>query len=139
AASLSKVFTMFGQVDGQHNRQNRHGLGIGLALVAQLAEAHGGRAGATSPGEGQGSTFSLWLPLTGHAHHAEDGGANAPSRKLEGLRILVVDDSEEIVSTLSTLFEMEGAEVATAHNGHKALAHLEKEDFDILVSDLGMP
>lgn len=139
AGSLSKVFTMFGQVDGHHNRQNRHGLGIGLALVAQLAEAHGGRAGATSPGEGQGSTFSLWLPLTGHAHHAEDGGAHARSRKLEGLRILVVDDSEEIVSTLSTLFEMEGAEVVTAHNGQKALAQLEKEDFDLLVSDLGMP
>ena len=139
AGSLSKIFTMFRQVDDQHNHQNRHGLGIGLALVAQLAEAHGGRASASSPGEGRGSTFSLWLPLARHDDDTEEGDVHPASGRLEAQRILVVDDSEEIVSTLSTILEMEGAEVTTAHNGKQALAKLEAEDFDILVSDLGMP
>lgn len=64
---------------------------------------------------------------------------DAASGRLEALRILVADDSDDIASTLSMFFEMEGAEVSIASNGKEAWALLENGDFDILVSDLGMP
>ena len=69
----------------------------------------------------------------------EDGDASSPAGLLKGLRLLLVDDSEEIVSSLATLCEMEGAKVSTACNGQQAWAQLKTADFDILVSDLGMP
>ncbi|NYT45303.1 PAS domain S-box protein [Alcaligenaceae bacterium] len=136
--AIEKVFTMFGQVE-RHTQGNHNGLGIGLALVEQLAQAHGGRVRAQSPGEGLGSTFTIWLPLAGHESPQEDHPMPSSSGTLEGLRLLLVDDSEEIVSMLATLCEMEGAQVHTALDGQQALELLESFDFDILITDLGMP
>ncbi len=139
ADSLARVFTMFGQVDHKHRKHRQQGLGIGLALVAQLAEAHGGRVAGASEGEGHGSTFSLWLPL------AREATANAGKPEpeccgmLNEVRLLLVDDSTEILNMLSMLCEMEGAQVTTAVNGQEALERLAEQDFDILISDLGMP
>lgn len=139
AHSLEKAFAMFGQVEHQHKRGNRHGLGIGLPLVAQLVQAHSGRVVANSAGEGQGSTFSIWLPLAGHGS-IQEGRAMANSfEALKGVRLMLVDDSEEIVSMLAALCEMEGAQVSTALDGQQALSQLESMDFDILITDLGMP
>ncbi|RTZ45576.1 PAS domain S-box protein [Candidimonas sp. SYP-B2681] len=139
ADSLARVFTMFGQVDHKHRKHQQQGLGIGLALVAQLAEAHGGRVAVASAGEGQGSTFSLWLPIAREG--AGDGEKPEPecTGMLNGIRLLLVDDSAEILDMLRMLCEMEGAQVITALNGQDALAQLYEQDFDILVSDLGMP
>ncbi|HUH58589.1 MAG TPA: CheR family methyltransferase [Candidimonas sp.] len=135
---LHKVFTMFGQVDRQHN-SNKHGLGIGLALVAQLAEAHGGRVSATSEGEGHGATFSLWLPLAGEGADVVQKSAPASSGLLAGLRLLLVDDSKEVLDMLGALCEMEGASVAMSASAPDALTRLASEDYDVLVSDIGMP
>jgi two-component system CheB/CheR fusion protein len=136
---LRKVFTLFGQVDRQHNSNKHGGLGIGLALVAQLAEAHGGRVSATSEGEGHGATFSLWLPLAGDAVDVVQKAAPASTGLLTGVRLLLVDDSKEILDMLGALCEMEGANVTVSESGSDALNRLANEDFDVLVSDIGMP
>jgi two-component system CheB/CheR fusion protein len=141
AEALDRVFTMFGQVERQQSKLNQHGLGIGLALVQQLAKAHGGRVSATSEGEGKGATFSLWLPLAqeeaprSDADSSKDGGRGA----LHDLKLLLVDDSNEVVETLSALCELEGATATIATSGQQALDLLADRDFDILVSDIGMP
>ncbi|PLC54708.1 chemotaxis protein [Pollutimonas nitritireducens] len=137
---LDSIFDMFKQVNRQHNETRaRSGLGIGLALVDQLANAHGGRVAAASEGEGRGSTFSLWLPLRRQEARSAAVGGAPQKHSLQGMRILLADDSEEILDVLSALCEMRGAIVTTASDGSKALALLHSGDFDVLVSDLGMP
>jgi two-component system CheB/CheR fusion protein len=137
--SLGKLFTMFSQVSLKHDGRRRQGLGIGLALVAQLAEAHGGRVAAASAGEGQGSTFTVWLPIVEKDEEVTPDLSVRPLGMLHGLRILLVDDSQEILDMLSTLCEIEGAHVRTAASGPVALQLLTEQDFDVLVSDIGMP
>ncbi|WP_414708295.1 chemotaxis protein CheB [Pseudomonas sp. UBA6310] len=136
---LPKVFELFGQGEGQHAQRNRDGLGIGLSLVRQLAEAHGGRVAVTSAGRQRGSTFSVWLPLYTLPHAlAADKGA-VEGGKLRNLRILLVDDSPDILETLQMLLEMEEARVTTATSGEKALALADTQTFDLILSDIGMP
>jgi two-component system CheB/CheR fusion protein len=136
--SLSKVFDMFAQVESQHSVRNRNGLGIGLSLVAQLVAAHDGRVEAASDGHGLGSNFTVWLPL--QSPDAENAEAMAVDEGLlEGVRILLVDDSDDVRETLGALCEMEGAVTTQANGGAAALALLAEQDFDVLVSDLGMP
>jgi two-component system CheB/CheR fusion protein len=137
--SLGKIFTMFSQVSLKHDGRRQQGLGIGLALVAQLAEAHGGRVAAASAGEGQGSAFTVWLPLVKEEEEVTADSAATSVGMLHGLRILLVDDSQEILDMLSTLCEIEDAQVWTAASGSEALELLAKQDFDVLVSDIGMP
>src|SRR5690606_19513492 len=136
---LDSIFDMFKQVSRQHNERAKSGLGIGLALVEQLAKAHEGRVAATSDGEGCGSVFSLWLPLASHVANSAAIAAAPLRHSLEGMRVLLVDDSEEILDVLSALCQMRGAFVMTATDGVKALALLQSNDVDVLVSDLGMP
>ena len=137
--SRGKVFDMFGQIERHPGPHHQDGLGIGLALVAQLVEAHQGRIAVQSAGEGLGSTFIVSLPcaLAGKATlpgiEAEDRGS------LAGLRILLVDDSEDVLATLMALCDMEGAAVVGAPSGRQALALLADQDFDLIVSDIGMP
>jgi len=141
ADALDKVFTMFGQVERQHGKRHQHGLGIGLALVAQLAKAHGGRVSASSKGEGKGATFSLWLPIaTPETQPSASKTPDAGSRgMLHDLKLLLVDDSNEVVETLGALCELEGAKTTIATSAQQALDLLAERDFDILVSDIGMP
>ena len=136
--SLDQVFGMFQQAD--RNPSTSHvqgGMGIGLALVRQLAQAHGGRAQAFSQGAGRGSLFSVWLPL------APTGDALAvrtlPSSVLSGQRVLVVDDTTDTREAFGMLLELEGAAVTAAANAADALALVEREPFDLLLSDIAMP
>jgi two-component system CheB/CheR fusion protein len=96
AASLGKVFEMFGQPNSVTTRA-KGGLGIGLALVRELVHLHGGRIEVRSDGIGKGSCFSVWLPLLEHGRADADGAAHAPRRDIAGLRILLVDDVEDAV------------------------------------------
>ncbi|MBA1272284.1 CheR family methyltransferase [Stutzerimonas azotifigens] len=137
---LPKVFDMFGQAEMQHAQRAKHGLGIGLALVKQLVEAHGGRIEAYSEGIGRGARFSVWLPICLQTEIELDAAQGSQRMgALSGLNILLVDDSKDILETLEMLLESEGAQVTTAPGGEEGLALAEQTRFDLIVSDIGMP
>jgi two-component system CheB/CheR fusion protein len=138
-AFLPHVFEMFKQADAPTTR-GEGGLGIGLALVKSIAELHGGRVAAESAGPGRGSTFKVWLPLHQSTDFAPlDGHSAAPARSLAGTRILLVDDAADTLETFGYLLEHEGALVTPAANGADALELARTTDFDLLISDVGMP
>ena len=142
AAALPHVFEMFTQA---HAPSDRHqgGLGIGLTMVRQLVELHGGTVEAHSTGPGQGSEFVVRLPL-----RADGAGAAAPSNgaagaaALVGCRVLVVDDNRDAADSLRLLLELKGATVEVRYNGPAALAALDgmaSAPPHAVVLDIGMP
>lgn len=135
----SRVFDMFGQ-GAARAASKQSGLGIGLALVRQLAERHGGRVEVSSPGLGQGSTFRLWLPLFRERSVNELGWSETIDvASLSGLRILIVDDAHDTVESLRELLSLTGAEVDVATSGANALEIASARSFDLMLSDIGMP
>jgi PAS domain S-box-containing protein len=135
---LPHVFQIFRQADASSARR-QGGMGIGLALVKQLAELHGGRVSAESKGLGTGARFSVWIPLykpgvSGLA--SERTGATGALRKKF---ILVVDDSPETTEMLGKLLQLEGAFVESARSGAEALDIARRKNFDLVVSDISMP
>jgi PAS domain S-box-containing protein len=148
---LPYVFDRFRQADARTTR--RHGgLGLGLAIVRHLVEMHGGTVSAESPGENLGATFIVSLPLMPvHAQGSSaqellahtPGGRNsltlACPERLDGLKVLVVDDEADTRKVLRTAFEQCGARVTTAPSAAQALALLTETGPDVLISDIGMP
>lgn len=133
---VGQVFEMFSQETGPQRRQEG-GLGVGLALVRELATAHGGRVAVESAGLGRGATFSVWVPQDPSA--SEEPAEPAASGVLAGLHILLVDDSVDTLTPLAVLMELYGAVVTTADGGHAALQSVGTSSFDIIVSDISMP
>jgi PAS domain S-box-containing protein len=154
---LPYLFDRFRQADSSSTR--RHGgLGIGLALVKHLVELHGGEVRAESPGEGQGATFTVDLPIRAvrfptpvHEPSPRAEGevktaaavtlADLPS--LAGVRALVVDDQDEAQELLAAVLDGRGAQVVAVGSGREALAwlkaRLESEPPDVFICDIGMP
>jgi len=138
---LPFVFERFRQADSATTRTHG-GLGLGLAIVRQVVELHGGTVRAESSGEGQGATFTVSLPiptfqLDGAEGHEAPGKVGAPS--LEGLRVLVVDDEADARESLTVVLEQCGAVVTAVASAREALGALAHQRPDILVSDIGMP
>ena len=135
---LPYVFEIFRQGDASSSRR-QGGLGIGLALVKQLVELHGGLVKADSEGVGRGAKFVVWLPLREVGAATNVSTVKTATGALEGTRILVVDDSNETTEMLSKLLEMDGAKVRTARGGSEALALADNAAFDLVISDISMP
>ncbi|HEU4765792.1 MAG TPA: ATP-binding protein [Pyrinomonadaceae bacterium] len=141
-AFLPHVFEMFRQADGSNSR--RHGgLGIGLALVRQLVQLHGGTVAAHSDGPNKGSQFTIRLPLireTGPLSSAVLAASTAASLKIAPQTpFLIVDDSEDTIRMLEQLLRLAGANVKTATNGADALRLASENEFDVILSDISMP
>ncbi|WP_438017089.1 PAS domain-containing protein [Sorangium sp. So ce315] len=143
---LPFLFERFRQADGGVTRAHG-GLGLGLAIVRHLAEAQGGSVHAESDGEGKGARFRVRLPIRAEAPLAPPSpqrrGSDAPGgsarRVLEGIRVLVVDDETDARELLGIIFVRAGAAVQEAASAGAALEALREGEFDVLVSDIGMP
>ncbi|MGZ6132229.1 MAG: ATP-binding protein, partial [Myxococcaceae bacterium] len=138
---LPHVFERFRQADATATRVHG-GLGLGLAIVRHLVELHGGTVAANSPGEGQGATFTVRLPLAlpAQLEHPLLEMAPASTRvDLSGLRLLVVDDEPDTREMLASTLEAHGAEVVQLQDAEETLRWLGSNRADILVSDVAMP
>jgi signal transduction histidine kinase len=134
---LPHVFDRFRQADGSTSR--RHGgLGLGLAIADALAKMHSGCLAAKSDGVGTGATFSMRMALA-PTEKVAAVPADTKRHSLEGLEILIVEDSPDTLLLLSTIFRREGAAVSTASSAAEALSHAITNRPHIIVSDIGMP
>ena len=139
---LPYVFDRFRQADSTNTR-NFGGLGLGLAIVRHLTELHRGSISVSSPGEGQGATFTVVLPLEPTANttpfEAEPSDNTVEPKQLAGIRVLAVDDEIDSLDLLASILSQQGAEVTTVTSAKAAMSALSQSNFDLLISDLGMP
>ncbi len=139
---LPYVFERFRQAESATTRKFG-GLGLGLAIVRHLTEIHGGTVSVTSPGEGNGATFRVQLPLinTLTLKPADSNLVNEPvkANRLKGIKILVVEDEIDSRNILTFVLEQEGAEVIPVNSANAALQALNQSLPDLIISDIGMP
>jgi signal transduction histidine kinase/CheY-like chemotaxis protein len=136
---LSRVFDLFAQADRTLDR-SEGGLGIGLTVARKLAEMHGGTISADSPGLGQGSTFTVHLPLA-HAVTlgTESDAANHSVHTHEPRKILVVDDNRDTATSCALMFKTLGHDVQTAFDGLSALDVARAFRPEAIFLDIGLP
>ena len=146
---LPYVFDRFRQADASTTRIHG-GLGLGLSIVRQLVDLHGGSASVQSEGEGKGATFTIMLPFVGvvsnqnepepvHLTQGDDINSFEGLPSLRGLKVLVVDDEPDTRELIREVLKECGSEVITSQSVAEALVALEEHKPDILISDLGMP
>ena len=137
---LPRVFDMFAQVD-QSMERSQGGLGIGLALVRQLVEMHGGQVEADSQGPGSGSKFTVRLPVSARRPPVEPGAAvpklHASGDK--GVRVLVVDDNVDGAATMAQFLGILGYETLMVHDGLAAVGAAASFRPDVVILDIGLP
>ena len=137
ADQLQAIFEVFVQVSSSLDRP-QGGLGLGLAVVRQLVELHGGSVAAESPGLGEGSTFIVKLPSLPDVPLGQQTAGLAASSQTEQ-RILVVDDNADLAMTTALLLRYKKYEVHTCLSGPEALEAVERLHPDVVLLDLGMP
>ena len=145
--ALPHIFDRFWQAEG-HASEQRQGLGLGLAIVRHVTELHGGIVSVHSDGEGRGTSFTVTLPrcIIGESTPMLPGASGSAPRvpslpfpRLDGRRILVVDDDPDTSELLKTLLGTCGAEVRVAGSSAQAIEILDRWIPDVLVSDIGLP
>jgi PAS domain S-box-containing protein len=137
---IGEVFELFAQAERTMDRAEG-GLGIGLSLVKNLVEMHGGRVGVKSAGRGRGSEFTVHLPVLATHDEVEGDEEERPTRPQlgAGMRVLVVDDNRDAADSLTMLLELRGFKAFVCHDGHAALALALELQPDVVVLDLGLP
>ena len=149
---LPHVFERFRQADSAYTRKYG-GLGLGLAIVRHIVEMHGGVVSALSPGRGRGATFKILLPIVSPSRlplqdspHLEPDApqiqlrkGSAEFKRLDGVRVMLVEDNPDTLDMLKFVFDECGAEVIATDSVGGALEALERFSPDALVSDLAMP
>jgi CheY-like chemotaxis protein len=144
---LPRMFEPFVQVDRPIARSGG-GLGLGLALVKHLVELHGGSVEAQSAGEGKGATFIVRLPLmiadippgpVLRVHPTASSPESLPGARLDGLRVLLVDDDPDSVDLATAILAGAGADVLACRSAAEALQAIQAWRPDVLVSDIEMP
>ncbi|MEG4170383.1 MULTISPECIES: PAS domain S-box protein [unclassified Microcoleus] len=137
---LPYVFDYFRQADSTSTRKFG-GLGLGLAIVRHLVELHGGTVKSDSPGEGQGATLTVRIPLMPVQSPTSPVGTASPGQSfnLSGIKVLAVDDEADALDLVVFLLEECGASVTAVANAADALAVLTQSVPDLLLSDIGMP
>jgi PAS domain S-box-containing protein len=134
---LPTIFDLFQQGARTLDR-SQGGLGIGLTLVKQLVELHGGRVTASSPGAGLGSTFCIRLPTITEAAIFPAAETSTPSPNA-GMRVLVVDDDSDVRESTALLLKLNGYEVEMANSGEQAMTLIEAFHPQVVLLDIGMP
>jgi CheY-like chemotaxis protein len=150
AEFLPHVFERFRQADGSEARSHG-GLGLGLAIVRQIVELHGGTVRAESDGIGRGARFTVLLPMAAErcaapvASAPGEAEARGPAQPadvgtdLNGVRIVIVDDEGDGREMIARMLESRGATVVPAASADEALTRLDGVAADVLISDIGMP
>lgn len=138
ASFLPHIFEIFRQADSGTSRA-QSGMGIGLAVVQQLVELHGGSVYAFSAGVGMGATFTIRLPRSVDTKRRLSPLLDLTIGTLQGMEVLVVDDSEDTTEMVRHLLEIGGASVFAATSGFEALRFARERDFDVVLSDISMP
>jgi CheY-like chemotaxis protein len=148
AELLPHVFERFRQADSSNTRSNG-GLGLGLSIVRQLVELHRGTVTAESSGENAGTTFRVMLPVPSLPEvpnaakktepKNEQNSPTTAQHSLNGLRVLVVDDEGDTRELVAAVLTTCGAEVVSVSSATEALDQMERQRFNLLISDIGMP
>jgi hypothetical protein len=137
ADSVPRVMDLFAQ-GGTRVRGHQGGLGIGLAIVRQLVEMHGGSIVAHSEGENRGSEFVITLPAA--IEGPSEASATPETRpSLTGLEVLIVDDNPDAADSMALLVQLEGADTRTVYSGPAAIAAIDEHPPDVVLLDIGMP
>jgi signal transduction histidine kinase len=135
-AQLPAIFGLFTQVHANSSAQYG-GLGIGLALARKLVELHGGSIIAASAGAGQGTEFTVRIPVI--LPPVESVASPAPTTRLDGQRVLIVDDNVDAADSMALFVAQLGAEVRVSYDGTSALERLREFDPSLILLDIGMP
>jgi CheY-like chemotaxis protein len=132
---LPRIFNAFEQVEDS----KAGGLGLGLAITKALVGLHRGRIEARSEGHDRGSTFTLWFPTAAAAAETGESGSPKSPQTRKSLRVLLVEDHEDSNYSLTQLLKKRGYEVCSTRSVATALEAAEQFNFDVLVSDMGLP
>jgi PAS domain S-box-containing protein len=134
---LQTIFQLFVQADTGTSAASESGLGIGLTLARSLAEMHGGSIEAASPGLGQGSTFTVRLPMAAQGSAAEDEETHEDASG--GLRVLVIDDNRDSADSATDVLRLLGNQVECAYDGESGVSVARRMRPHIILLDLAMP
>src|SRR6266513_3083286 len=141
---IDKIFNVFEQGQAEITRRFG-GLGLGLSISKALIDAHGGKISVQSPGKDQGATFSLELttvvtPISGDGEKRDQPVDREPERVvLSHRRVLLVDDHYDTCIGMKRMLERRGYKITVAHTAEQAVEKVREEDFDLLISDIGLP